>query len=88
MEFSLHAYVQPHAAHEHHPERLLVQDTGGDWYLWFGDGRGTVAIAGDLARWIIGRPEMKQLHGPLHWFDLEALPLKVGLYDNERSVAD
>lgn len=88
MEFTLSSYVQPHAAHRTHPERLLVRDTGGDWFLWFGDGRGTVSITDELATWMLARPEMNRLTAPLHWFDIESLPLKVGMYDNERSVAD
>lgn len=88
MEFTLHTYVQPHAAHTIHAERLLVCDTEGAWYLWFGDGRGAVSVTDELAAWMLERPEMSRLHAPLHWFDIESLPLKVGMYDNERLVAD
>lgn len=88
MDFTLFTYVQPHATHVAHPERLLVRDTEGAWYIWFGDGQGAIGIEDDLALYMLGRPEMIHLHGPLHWFDIESLPLKVGMYDNERSVAD
>jgi hypothetical protein len=88
MDYTLHTYMQPHASHIVHPERLLMQDMQGAWYLWFGDDQGPIAVGHELARWILERPEMIRMHAPLHWFDLESLPLKVGTYDNERSVAD
>lgn len=88
MDFTRSSYVQPRAAHVAHPERLIVRDTAGEWFLWFGDGRDTVGITDDLASWMLARPEMNRLHGPLHWFDIETLPLEVGTYDSERSVAD
>jgi len=90
MDFSLSTYVQPLASHMEHPERLLVRDQQGCWYLWFGDGQEMTGITDDLASWIAERPEMVRLAAPRHWFDIECLPLGVGMYDydNERSVAD
>ena len=88
MDFTLHTYMQPHASHIVHPERLLMKDTQGAWYLWFGDGQGLISVDDELATFILDRPEMIRMYAPLHWFDIESLPLKVGMYDNERSVAD
>lgn len=88
MDFTLDTYVQPLASHAAHPERLLVRDQHGSWHLWFGDGQMMISVPDDTATWILERPEMVCLDTPLHWYDVECLPLEVGLYDNERSVAD
>ena len=88
MDFTLHSYMQPHASHIVHPERLLMKDIEGAWYLWFGDGQDLISVTDELASFILDRPEMIRMHAPLHWFDVECLPLKVGMYDSERSVAD
>jgi hypothetical protein len=88
MDFSLGTYVQPLASHVAYPERLLVRDQQGTWHLWFGDGRMMESIPDDTAFWMMERPEMACLDAPHHWFDIECLPLQVGMYDNERSVAD
>lgn len=88
MDFTLSTYVQPLASHVAHPERLLVRDQVGAWHLWFGDGQMMVSIPDDTAAWMLERPEMACLDAPHHWYDIECLPVKVGMYDNERSIAD
>ena len=88
MDFTLDTYVQPLASHIAHRERLLVRDQHGAWHLWFGNGQRMVDIPEATAAWMLDRPEMTCLEAPLHWYDVECLPLGVGLYDNERSVAD
>ena len=61
MDYTLHTYMQPHASHIVHPERLLMKDMQGAWYLWFGDGQDTIAVTDELAAFILDRPEMIRL---------------------------
>jgi hypothetical protein len=88
MDFSLGSYVQPLASHVAYPERLLVRDQDGAWHLWFGDGQAMTSIPETTARWMLARPEIVRMDAPHYWYDIECLPLKVEMYDNERSVAD
>ena len=68
-------YVQPVAHHQDVPERLLLRDEGGQWFLWMGDGRDLEAIPTGLAIWMLDRPEMRLLGRPHMWFEVSCLPL-------------
>lgn len=68
-------YVQPVASHRQHPERLLLRDSLGEWFIWFGDGREIETIPAPTAMWMASRPEMYQLQSPMLWFDPSTLPV-------------
>lgn len=68
-------YVQPIACHRQFTERLVLRDTAGRTFVWFGDGREMIEMPGSTAEWILSRPEMSQLQSPLLWFDPSSLPL-------------
>lgn len=69
-------YFQPHSFRRPSPERLVLQDESGNWYLWIGEpGNGVVEVPANLAAWTIERLEMELMPIPRMWFELEALPL-------------
>ena len=68
-------YLQPVAYHRDAPERLLLTDEAGAWFLWFGDERGLTDVPDLLAQWVLGRSEMISLSGDLMWFDVSSLPV-------------
>jgi hypothetical protein len=77
--FSSPLYVQPYACHRNCPERLIMQDEVGDWYLWSGDSYERdrlVGIPESLALWLIDRQEMDILPAPRMWFEQGALPIR------------
>lgn len=67
-------YLQPVAVHGHHPERAVVRDTAGRWYLWFGDDERTTEVPAEVASWAADQAEMILLDDPLMWFPKDALP--------------
>jgi hypothetical protein len=75
MMISSKDYVQPIASHLQFPERLLLRDSMGQYYLWFGDGQDMETIPTSLAEWLVSRSEMALLHSPMLWFDTSSLPL-------------
>ena len=68
-------YVQPISSHCQHPERLLLRNGLGEWFIWFGDGREMETIPVPMAEWMISRPEMHLLQMPMLWFDPSTLPV-------------
>lgn len=71
------SYIQPYAFHRHAPERLVLRDEPGNWYLWFGDtGNGLVEVPETLALWMIARSETDLLPTPRMWFEPDALPAR------------
>lgn len=77
-------YVQPVASHCQFPERLLVRDDRGQWFMWFGDGRNIEEIPVQLATWLSHRPEMQLLASPRLWFDDTSLPIRSGSIISDR----
>lgn len=74
---SLPSYIQPNAFHREAPERLILRDEPGNWYLWFGDtATGLTEIPETLARWMMARPEMDLMPTPRMWFEPDALPAR------------
>lgn len=71
------AYVCPMACHRDIPERLLLTDLNGSWFLWMGDEAAMepLDVPPELADWIAGRPEMTALEDPVMWFDVSSLPV-------------
>ncbi len=68
-------YLRPIAHHRDAPERLLLKDEAGVWFLWQGDGSELVDVSDQLALWILTRPEMVALSGPYMWFAPSSLPV-------------
>jgi hypothetical protein len=70
-------YVQPIAQHVDHPERLLLRGADGRWYLWSGDRleSALVEIPSATAAWLLVRPALRLLPGPLVWLHPADLPL-------------
>jgi hypothetical protein len=70
-------YVCPVACHRDIPERLLLTDLHGSWFLWMGDNAATAPtdVPRELAGWIAGRPEMTALEDPVMWFEISSLPV-------------
>ncbi len=69
------SYLWPIAHHRDAPERLLLRNESGTWFLWFGDGTELVDIPDDLVHWILDRPEMVMLGEDLVWFEHSSLPV-------------
>lgn len=69
-------YVLLVAQHGTAAERLLVRDSDGRHYLWFGDAErgGLDMIPAGLARWISGHGDLRAL-GTDVWVHVDDLPL-------------
>ncbi|HEU0163787.1 MAG TPA: hypothetical protein VFQ54_02010 [Thermomicrobiales bacterium] len=73
-------YMQPFAFHREAPERLVVRDEAGRWYLWAGDGSDEIVeVPARLAHWMIDRREMQVLPAPHMWFERDSLPVRTQL---------
>lgn len=68
-------YLRPVAHHRDAPERLLLKDETGAWFLWFGDGSELIDVSDQLASWILNRPEMTSFGGQDLWFEHSSLPV-------------
>ncbi len=68
-------YLRPIAHHRDATERLLLKDEAGAWFLWHGDGSELIDVSDQLAGWILTRPEMVALSGPVMWFAPSSLPV-------------
>jgi len=68
-------YLRPIAHHRDAPERLLLKDETGAWFLWYGDGSELIDVSDELATWILERPEMIALGGHYMWFEHSSLPV-------------
>ncbi|CAA9579050.1 MAG: hypothetical protein AVDCRST_MAG87-3144 [uncultured Thermomicrobiales bacterium] len=72
------SYLWPVAQHRDAPERLVLRDDSGTWFLWFGDGSDLVGMPEALVIWILARPETVMLGEDVMWFELSSLPVGSG----------
>ncbi len=72
------SFLCPVAQHRDAPERLVLRDDTGTWFLWFGDGTDLVNMPDPLVHWILGRPEIVMLGEDMMWFDHSSLPVGSG----------
>jgi hypothetical protein len=72
------SFLWPVAQHRHAPERLVLRNDVGTWFLWFGDGTDLVDMPDALVHWILARPEMVMLGEDMMWFEHSSLPVGSG----------
>jgi hypothetical protein len=72
-------YLQPIAQHEDHPERLLLCDGDGHWYVWTGERpeEAPAEIPAATADWLLTQPGLRRIAAAvwIHPNDLPLLPL-------------
>jgi hypothetical protein len=70
-------YLQPVAQHVDHPQRLLLRDGQGRWYVWTGERPedAPAEIPAETAAWLLTQPGLLPLDAPHVWIHPNDLPL-------------
>jgi hypothetical protein len=70
-------YLQPIAQHVDHPERLLLRDGEGRWFVWTGERpeEAPAEIPAATAEWLLTQAGLEVIEGPNVWIHKNDLPL-------------